>query len=91
MKKQKCGQCFYYEDCIEAGEDIRKRTNACDDFEPAKAKKAGGNGKKGIMAKNVCFSGCGATVEQVFGKEPISRADVVSLISAYIRENDLVL
>ena len=37
MKKQKCGQCFYYEDCIEAGEDNRKRTNACDDFEPAKA------------------------------------------------------
>ena len=90
MKKQKCGQCSYYEDCIEAGEEIRKRTNACDEFEPAKTKKAGGNGK-GILAKNICFSGCGATVEQVFGKEPISRADVVSLISAYIRDNDLVL
>jgi hypothetical protein len=88
--KEKCGKCTYYQDCIDNGEEITKTTAACEEFEQTNAKKAGGNGK-GIMAKNICFSGCGATVEQVFGKEPISRADVVSLISAYIRDNDLVL
>ena len=89
MEKQKCGQCVYFEDCIEAGEEIRKRTNACDEFEPPKAKKAGGNGK-GIMAKNISFEGCADTLEKVFGKGAISRADVVRIISAYIRENRLV-
>ena len=87
--KKNCGQCAYYQDCIDEGEEITKRTAACEEFEPTKSKKAGGNGK-GIMAKNISFQGCDDTLEEVFGKEAISRADVVRLVSAYIRENKLV-
>ena len=52
------------------------------------AKKAEG---KGIMKKNISFADCGDTLEEVFGTDPISRADVVSIISKYIREYEIVI
>jgi hypothetical protein len=46
---------------------------------------------KGIMKKNISFADCGDTLEEIFGTDPISRADVVSIISAYIRDYNLVI
>jgi len=45
---------------------------------------------KGIMKKNINFKGCHDTMEEVFGKKPIARPDVMRLVSAYIREKELV-
>ena len=89
MEKERCGECGYYQDCVKAGEDIGKRTAACKEFRSAKAGKSDGGGK-GILAKNISFEGCKEPLEEVFGKELISRADVVKRISAYIKENGLV-
>ena len=57
-----------------------------------KVKKKGEEKKKltGILKKNISFKGCDDSVESVFGKKKIARPDVVRLISAYIREKELV-
>jgi len=44
----------------------------------------------GIMKKNIRFAGCHDTMKEVFGKKPIARPDVMRIVSAYIRENELV-
>ena len=45
----------------------------------------------GILKKNISFKGCDDSVESVFGRKKIARPDVVvRLISAYIREKELV-
>lgn len=44
---------------------------------------------KGIMKKNISFKGCDTTLEQLFGKKKIARPDLLRVISAYIRENEL--
>jgi len=46
---------------------------------------------KGITKKNISFKGCEETLEEVFGKKPVARFEVVSIISKYIRENDCVI
>ena len=89
MEKERCGECAYYQDCLKAGEDIGKRTVACKEFKSAKSGKSDGGGK-GILAKNISFAGRKEPLEEVFGKEPISRADVVRRISAFIKTNNLV-
>lgn len=45
---------------------------------------------KGILAKNISFKGCKETMEDVFGKKPIARPDVMRIVSAYIRDQNLV-
>ena len=90
MAKEKCGQCRYFQHCVDAGEGIKEGTSACREFEEARNSKKSDGGGKGILAKNISFEGCKEPLEEVFGKEPISRADVVKRISAYIKANNLV-
>ena len=90
MAKEKCGECRYFQHCVDAGEEIKEGTRACKEFEEARNKTNSDGGGKGILAKNISFAGCKEPLEEVFGKELVSRAYVVKRISAYIRQHDLV-